>query len=148
MWVIIPRGVRYRLTSFPSCFNTGSSLLILHSEVSCLTKWALFELAHHPDVQETLCAELHSALGGMEDSAYGQLVNSLPYLDAFTSEVLRTSFSSRARPSASPFLAPISPRSCGERTRISLTRNNGWIPIIMKEDVERDGRRDKGTNTC
>ena len=38
-------------------------------------------------MQETLRAELRSELGESED---GQLVNSLPYLDAFTSEVFRT----------------------------------------------------------
>ena len=50
------------------------------------TKWALIELARNHGVQETLRTELRSALGESED---GHVVNSLPYLDAFASEVFR-----------------------------------------------------------
>ena len=39
-------------------------------------------------MQETLRAELRRELAG-EDSAYDQLMHGLPYLDAFTCEILR-----------------------------------------------------------
>jgi len=48
----------------------------------------LIELSYHPDVQDTLRAELGDELGAA-DPKYEHLVDGLPYLDAFTSEVLR-----------------------------------------------------------
>jgi len=48
----------------------------------------LIELSYHLDVQATLHAELGDELGAA-DPTYEQLVDGLPYLDAFTSEVLR-----------------------------------------------------------
>ena len=40
-------------------------------------------------MQDTLRAELRSQLDTTDDATYGQDVNALPYLDAFTCEVLR-----------------------------------------------------------
>lgn len=51
-------------------------------------QWGLIELARRPEVQAKLCAELRQHLGD-QDPTYDQLANGLPYLDAFTSEVLR-----------------------------------------------------------
>ena len=48
----------------------------------------MIELSYHPDVQDTLRAELGNELGAA-DPKYEHLVDGLPYLDAFTSEVLR-----------------------------------------------------------
>ena len=65
-----------------------SSLLLLPPILRSryLLHKSLVKLARNPDMQETLRAELRSALGEKEG---GQLVNSLPYLDAFVSEVFR-----------------------------------------------------------
>ena len=60
------------------------------SILNCLAKWALIELARNLDVQDTLRAELQSGLGATDDPGYSQRLNALSYLDAFTSEVLRT----------------------------------------------------------
>ena len=51
-------------------------------------QWGLIELARHPEVHAKLRAELRTHLGD-QDPTYDQLVNGLPYLDAFTSEVFR-----------------------------------------------------------
>ena len=40
-------------------------------------------------MQETLRAELRRELAGGEDPTYDQLMHGLPYLDAFTCEILR-----------------------------------------------------------
>ena len=74
----------------PATLTVGPSFSSIPSILNCTTKWALIELARNPDVQDTLRAELRSGLDVTDDSVYGQRVNVLPYLDAFTSEVLRT----------------------------------------------------------
>ena len=74
----------------PVTLTVGSPFSSFPSILNCLTQWALIELARNPDVQDTLRAELQSDLGPMDDSACSHRVNSVPYLDAFTSEVLRT----------------------------------------------------------
>lgn len=51
-------------------------------------QWGLIELARLPEVHAKLREELRLHLGD-QDPTYDQLANGLPYLDAFTSEILR-----------------------------------------------------------
>ena len=83
-----PKGCRLTFSS-RSHPNSRSSLLIFSPILNCHAKWTLIELARNPEVQDTLRAEFRSALGATDDPADIQRVNTLPYLDAFTSEVLR-----------------------------------------------------------
>ena len=52
-------------------------------------QWALIELARRPEVQVTLRGELLDSFAAGEDPTYDHLMNDLPYLDAFTCELLR-----------------------------------------------------------
>jgi cytochrome P450 len=52
-------------------------------------QWGLIELARRPKIQETIRAELRDAFTTGGDLTYDQLMNDLPYLDAFTCELLR-----------------------------------------------------------
>jgi len=54
---------------------------------SFIIQWALIELARHPKIQETLRAELRKNMS--RDTTTYDLMVSLPYLDAFTCELLR-----------------------------------------------------------
>ena len=54
-----------------------------------IIQWAFIELARHLKIQETLRAELHKYLSRDQTPTYDHLMNNLPYLDAFTCELLR-----------------------------------------------------------
>ena len=49
--------------------------------------WALLELGLNPEKQDRLRAELEEFAN--KDPSYDQLMNGLPYLNAYTREVLR-----------------------------------------------------------
>jgi cytochrome P450 len=72
--------------------HPNSDFWFLLSQISitkAFPQWALIELARRPEIQETLRAELRGSISGCEDLTYDQLVNDLPYLDAFICELLR-----------------------------------------------------------
>ncbi|KIM47090.1 hypothetical protein M413DRAFT_440621 [Hebeloma cylindrosporum] len=68
--------------------QVNSLMIAGYESMSITLTWGLIELARHPDVHAKLRAELRHNLGD-QDPTYDQLAHELPYLDAFTSEVLR-----------------------------------------------------------
>jgi cytochrome P450 len=59
-----------------------------HDTSTSTVTFALYELAHHPDVVERLCAEQDRVLGG-DHPTIDQMERELPYLDMVVDEVLR-----------------------------------------------------------
>jgi cytochrome P450 len=59
-----------------------------HDTSTSTVTFALYELAHHPDVLERLCEEQDLVLGG-EPPTIDQLEREMPYLDMVLDEVLR-----------------------------------------------------------
>jgi len=59
-----------------------------HDTSTSTVTFALYELAHHPDVLERLCEEQDRVLGGAPPTI-DQLEKELPYLDMVVDEVLR-----------------------------------------------------------
>jgi cytochrome P450 len=59
-----------------------------HDTSTSTVTFALYELAHHPDVVERLCEEQDRVLGGAPPTI-DQLERELPYLDMVVDEVLR-----------------------------------------------------------
>jgi cytochrome P450 len=59
-----------------------------HDTTTSTVTFALWELAHHPDVLERLCEEQDRVLGGAPPTI-DQLEKELPYLDMVVDEVLR-----------------------------------------------------------
>ncbi|KAJ7634696.1 cytochrome P450 [Roridomyces roridus] len=63
-------------------------LLLAGYETTAISlTWALIELSRHADIQDTLRAELVGAEGA--DPTWDEFTNGLPFLDAFTCEILR-----------------------------------------------------------
>jgi cytochrome P450 len=59
-----------------------------HDTTTSTVTFALWELAHHPDVLERLCAEQDRVLGGAPPTI-DRLEKEMPYLDSVVDEVLR-----------------------------------------------------------
>ncbi|KAI1759405.1 cytochrome P450 [Hypoxylon sp. FL1150] len=61
-----------------------------HESTATAFEWTMYELARRPEMQRRLRAELHKALGSdLAAVDFGPQAQSLPFLNAFCSEVLR-----------------------------------------------------------
>jgi len=78
-----------RSQSFDEDVVSQMRLLLLagYLTTSLALSWAMVELAQNPDIQRKLREELSEL--NIVDPTWEQLTNSLPYLDAFTHEILR-----------------------------------------------------------
>lgn len=61
-----------------------------HESTATTFEWVMYELARRPEMQQRVRAEVQAALGpDLAASDFGPQVSSIPYLNAFCSEVLR-----------------------------------------------------------